>query len=1241
MNNNFVSSILEDSRGNIWIGTFGGGVSRFDGSHFTHYTTEEGLSHFDVNSLIQDRDGNIWMGIWGHGLNVLYRSGFSHQSGAMDLRSGVVNSLVEDREGKIWIGTHYGRLHVWDKSGFLSYPGAAVFDLIEDRSGRIWIGNMLGNTFWELHVWDGSGFTVYEGLGGRHQNRSLLEDRQGKIWYGGQVGGITVWDDSGFSKYTAENGLWGNSVYSLLEDREGKIWIGSTDGLNVWQGSSSTLYTTAEGLSHNDVRSLLEDREGKIWIGTSGGGLNVWDGSGFTHYTDGLSSNNISSLFQDKWGDIWVGTISGLNRLKPLDEDGSMSIQTFLDSDGLGAITINDILLDQSDQLWLATGKGVDRLDLSKLQPDTLPPSLVLRDVQTFFDDIDWRQTQEAIEGGENPVTGKQELSLARIDFDSVIGYTNLPFDPVFPHSINQLTLSWSAIHWSAPHKLQYSYLLEGKDQFWSPLVKDNKITYQDLRPGEYTFKVRAVGGNGLWSDTAAYSFNILPPWWMTWWAYTGYVLLVFGFFGLIRHFEMRKQKQRLKQREKELEQERVLNEQLQRVDQLKDQFLANTSHELRTPLQGIIGISEALYDTADEVKPEELRDNLAMTISSGKRLNSMVNDILDFSKLRSYDIELNLKPINLHVLADIVWKNNAPMVKGKELELVNEVPGDLPAVYADENRLQQILFNLVGNAIKFTESGQVTIDAKEKDDMLEISIRDTGIGIPENKRDAIFQEFEQADGSISREFTGTGLGLSISKRLVELHGGQMWVESEVGKGSVFYFTLPFSEEKAVPVESAARITSLSPTPEAAPVPATVRKAQTDEIHILVVDDEPVNQQVLKNHLASENFQITQAMNGAEALKALENEVQFDLVLLDIMMPRMSGYEVCEKIREKYLPSELPVIMVTAKNQVPDLVQGLSLGANDFLPKPFEKEELLARIHTQLDLHRIFDVAGRFVPNEFLHSLNRQRITEVELGDHTEQEVTVLFSDIRDFSGLSETMTPEENFKFVNALHGRMGPVIQQHQGFVNQYLGDAIMAIFSQKPDDALQAAIDMQKALRDYNSERKADQHESIRMGVGLHTGPLIMGIIGDQKRMDATTIADSVNTASRIESLTKHYGASILLSEDSMSNIGQENTFHFRQLGKVQVKGKKEPVGIYECYDGDVLEMLELKTKTQGSFEAGLEHFFARDFPEATIAFKQVLQESLDDQVAQHFYNRSTKFAHEGVPDDWSGVEEMESK
>ncbi len=412
-------------------------------------------------------------------------------------------------------------------------------------------------------------------------------------------------------------------------------------------------------------------------------------------------------------------------------------------------------------------------------------------------------------------------------------------------------------------------------------------------------------------------------------------------------------------------------------------------------------------------------------------------------------------------------------------------------------------------------------------------------------------------------------------------------------------------------------------------------------VKILVVDDEPINQQVLQNHLSGKDFQLTKAMNGEEAMNMIQSEVAFDLVLLDVMMPRMSGYEVCQKIRETYLPSELPVIMITAKSQLKDVVDGLTLGANDYLPKPFHKEELLARIQTQLDLHRINAITSKFVPNDFLRFLGRERITEVVLGDQTEQEVTVLFTDIRDYTSFSENMTPEENFKFVNAFHKRMGPVIQQQGGFVNQYLGDAIMAIFPCRPEDALNAAIGMQQALSTYNEKRIERGRQPIRMGVGLHTGPLIMGIIGDQNRLDAATIADTVNTASRIESLTKHFGTSILLSEDSLQQIENQADFHLRYLGEVQVKGKKEPVGIYECFDDNNQQTIALKVDTLPDFKKGLEQFLSRDFPQAVTTFSNILKVNTIDRPARFFMNKSGEYLLKGVSDDWDGVEVMTFK
>jgi len=559
-----------------------------------------------------------------------------------------------------------------------------------------------------------------------------------------------------------------------------------------------------------------------------------------------------------------------------------------------------------------------------------------------------------------------------------------------------------------------------------------------------------------------------------------------------------------------------------------------------------------------------------------------------------------------------------------------------------DENRLQQVLFNLVGNAIKFTEQGHIKIKAIEKEGMVQVSVEDTGIGIAADKKESIFQAFEQGDGSASRIYAGTGLGLNISKQLIELHGGQIWVESTLGTGATFFFTLPISTEKAVASKPASFVSKVVPAPiELNETIEPIINSQNDAINVLVVDDEPINQQVLKNHLSGKQYNLTQTMNGEEALKEIASNKLFDLVLLDVMMPHMSGYEVCQKIREKYLPSQLPIIMVTAKNQVEDLVEGLSYGANDYLTKPFSKNEFMARVKTQLNLHRINSVTSKFIPNEFLRSLGRENITEVLLGDHTSKEVTVLFSDIRAYTTLSENMSPEENFKFVQKYNGQMGPIIQANNGFVNQYLGDGIMSIFTESPTDSLRAAIDMQQQINSYNKQRIQENREPIKVGMGMHTGSLIMGIIGDVKRMDAATISDSVNTASRIENLTKYYGTSILLSGVTLEQITAPEAFHFRYLGQVQVKGKQNAVKIYECFDGEIPEMKNLKLATLPLFEEGIQHYFNQSFTQAAMAFDAVLKQNPKDNTAQLFLEKAGRLITSGVDDDWTGIEMMENK
>jgi adenylate cyclase len=292
-------------------------------------------------------------------------------------------------------------------------------------------------------------------------------------------------------------------------------------------------------------------------------------------------------------------------------------------------------------------------------------------------------------------------------------------------------------------------------------------------------------------------------------------------------------------------------------------------------------------------------------------------------------------------------------------------------------------------------------------------------------------------------------------------------------------------------------------------------------------------------------------------------------------------------------------------------------------------------------MRRIYEVTNKFVPHEFIRSLGRTVITDIQLGDQVEKIVTVLFSDIRDYTTLAEKMTPEENFSFVCSFNERIGPIIRQNNGFINQYLGDAIMAIFPGNASEAVAAAIQMQNAVKELNDHRKLLNKAPIKIGVGMHTGPLIMGITGDQNRMDATTIADTVNTASRLESLTKHYKVNILLSQASINNLRDRNVFHLRHLGPVQLKGKQESINIYECFNGSDDAEINKKLTTLPYFQDGMFDYLNKSFDQATDNFNRVLEIYPEDTTTRLFLGKARKYIDMGIPENWTGVEEMSNK
>lgn len=390
----------------------------------------------------------------------------------------------------------------------------------------------------------------------------------------------------------------------------------------------------------------------------------------------------------------------------------------------------------------------------------------------------------------------------------------------------------------------------------------------------------------------------------------------------------------------------------LEKTDRLKDEFLANTSHELRTPLHGIIGIAESISDLDQVKNAQEVKGGLQTVVSCAQRLNLLINDILDFSKLKHQELDLSLKPVDIGTISDVVGTLSGAKLRQKGLKLIRSFPSEIPMVLADENRLCQIIQNLLDNAVKFTPEGCITLGIEVEDRHLTFSVSDTGIGIEADQLKEIFEPFKQLDGSAAREQGGTGLGLSITQTLLKLHDSGLEVNSMPGKGTKFSFTLPVVTDD----RSQALVETPLPT-TAKPVFVEPLSAPDDgEFKVLAVDDDPVNLQIIQSILKPPVYSVQTTGSGAEALKIIDQNCP-SVVLLDIMMPHLSGFDVCRMIRKQYGAEQLPVLFLTAKHQVQDLEKGFSLGANDYIMKPFARGELLTRVQYHLDFNRQIDVA--------------------------------------------------------------------------------------------------------------------------------------------------------------------------------------------------------------------------------------------------------------------------------------------
>ena len=1092
------SSII-DWEGWLWVATYGAGMVRVDprsgDSRVFHHDGLDpaSLASDRVVSLTTDRSGSLWT-TTREGLHQLHRDRrrfrvWTHLGESAALGGGVVLGLEEDRRGNLWVSGD-GWVRVFEKDGGTSAvigPATAngepidqIEEILEDRQGRLWFADEEG-----LLYLDPPGRDLYrvEGLLGTDL-RAMAERADGNLWLAGND--LLLFDPVTFE--ILETRPVGDFSYAVLEDGEGRVWVGTNLGLERFDPGASEPFSyrhdpeNPRGLGSHSVGALLVDRQDRLWVGQVGGGLARYEpaNDGFVRYrtADGLPHDNVVSLLEDDHGKLWVGTHGGLARFDPESE----TFQRFDTSDGLvsNAFLIGPSLVARSGTLLLGAAGGLHAWDPDDFESAAPAAPVVI--------------TAVAVDGDPIELAADELLDLR-------------------PRQ-KAVTFDFAALDFSNPGRVRYRHRLRGFDS-WSELDSlHRRARYTNLDPGDYVFEVQATDAAGRWGDdTAARALRVHPSPWRSWWALSLYALGL-GLLVLMQHRsqqrKLRRQEQAAERERGMAERERAVNRRLRAVDKLKDEFLASTSHELRTPLFGITGLAESLLGGAGGELGPAVRENLELIVASGRRLGHLVDDILDFSKMRHESLQLSQQAIDLRPLVEVVLTLTRPLVGDKPLELINRVPRDLPPVSADEDRLMQIFHNLVGNAVKFTDRGQVVVLAERRDGRIELQVEDTGPGVPEAERERIFEAFTQAEGTAERVARGTGLGLTLTRQLVELHGGTLAVRAATGGGSVFYFDLAVARDVVPATSTSQRLADLAAVhPDAVPRDAKVGEgvglvpqdpgarapadgpsstvsaeatvgsgdpiaAEHRPAHILVADDEPVNRRVLAQYLESGGYTVSTAANGAEAVRQVARRCP-DLVLLDVMMPRKSGYEVCRELRETHSLEELPVLFLTAKSQPTDLVVGLSAGANDYLSKPIGKNALLARVRTHLDLLSV---------HRRLSQVLEERTEQVEERTRLLSEREALIEE------LEARHTELARFNYTVS-HDLRNPLvtIRNFLGSLRSGLREGRREHFEEDLGRLDRAANDMQRLLEDLDKFSRAGRPQGTLQPVEL--GSLVAGV------------------------------------------------------------------------------------------------------------------------------------------------------
>ncbi len=770
VNVGLINTLMEDNEQQLWIGGTQA-VACIGPKGNRRFGPDDGLKEIGTNCIVQDANGNVWAGSEGGGATKFSREAFSLYGKGTPFAQRAVFAISEMGPDHLLIGTEVGLFEL--KNGrvyadsLFPIPDQNILAFGTDKQGLPLVASGRGTFRREQGKYHRIETAA---ANGRFAARNFANDPQGNV-YGSTPKGIFTIEGDSARPFPIPQFTFGKENLNVYFGNAGTLYLTSDrNGLYRIKGGSVENFSTPAHLASDQVISFLEDRNGAAWIGTQDGLACVKGTQAcYLNTHEGLAGNLIYILLQDSAGDIWVGTDFGLSRITIGPDSEPMSIRNYGSEDGFTGLECNQGagFVDSRGRIWFGTIEGLACYHPDRDFFDPRPPHLEISGLQVKLEEVDWAKRNVAT----HP-------------------WTLIPVDPVLGSEENHIRIEFAGITQRLPEKVQYRYRLIGLDDAYSHPSTENYAVYPFLPPGEYTFEVIACNAEGVWTkDSVQFHFVIQAPFYRTvWFGLLAFALVMLSIIGFVRYRTATLQRQRsvlelkVKQRTEALEQ----------ANQVKGEFLAKMSHEIRTPMNGVIGMTDLLERTTLSPQQRKFVENIRV---SGQNLLSLINDILDFSRIESGKMDLETIPFEVRHLIEEVMDMLAFSAFSKGLELVYWVDPEIRGpVMGDPARLKQILTNLLGNAIKFTSKGDIVVRATlvkvegEKAE-IQLSVKDSGIGIPKEKHATLFESFTQVDASTTRKYGGTGLGLAISNSLSKMMGGRMWLESDLGKGTTFFFT--------------------------------------------------------------------------------------------------------------------------------------------------------------------------------------------------------------------------------------------------------------------------------------------------------------------------------------------------------------------------------------------------------------------------------------------------------------------